>query len=681
MASFNSLTEIRRHGERLVRLYRVALGRDPNRTELQSGVERLQAGEVLRSLAADVISTAESTQRAEPSAAPKNISLEVSLSNAGLDGDQRIAAMRLLQAAIDFGADEAEAIAMLADSPPLRASLPLLPGLAPGSPPDDDTAYHLWVATYDTPAPAGIAPPPSQTGPGVIIVMTASDTSIESALRSVESLSGQSYPHWQLHLAARTLSPWAAQALAAAAAAEPRLVLKAPSPDGQPWPPPAADEALICFLEPGDTLAPSALQEVVATFQSSPELELVYSDEDVGRGIHRRAPRFKPDLSADLLLVGNAIGQLAMYRASLLRRVRRPVAAPFAAYDLALQAVALIGVDRVGHIPAVLCHRSAPPTDWPAPATTPPRQAPGLVSIEPGEWPRLRFRLPEPPPLVSTLILTRDRPELLAACIRGLLEATDYPSLELIIVDNGSTDPQALTLLDRLAATARASVLRRHEPFNFAAMNNVAAARATGEVLLLLNNDVEPLHPDWLREMVSHAMRPDVGAVGAKLLYPDGRLQHAGLLLGPNGSATHVGRHARSDDPGYDGQLACTRDLSAVTGACLAMRRSVFEQIGGMQEKLAVAWNDVDLCLRVRAAGLRVVWTPHATLTHRELSTRGDEALDATKLARFRAEQSLMRELWGRALDEDPFLNPNLLATEAGPLVLTRPRRARPWEA
>ena len=199
-------------------------------------------------------------------------------------------------------------------------------------------------------------------------------------------------------------------------------------------------------------------------------------------------------------------------------------------------------------------------------------------------------------------------------------------------------------------------------------------------MLLLLNNDIEVLHRDWLREMVSHAVRPGVGAVGARLLYPDGTLQHGGILLGPEGAATHVGRGAARDAPGYLGQLTCTRDLSAVTAACLAMSRDVWGAVGGMDERLAVTWNDIDLCLRVRAAGLRVIWTPHAVLLHREGVTRGLEARDTARQERFREEQALVRATWGDAVERDPFLNPNLVATEAGPLALTRPRHRRPWD-
>ena len=491
----------------------------------------------------------------------------------------------------------------------------------------------------------------------------------------------------------RVRSAWPREALTAAAREEPRLrLLNAPEgpsshADWQQAGLALCSGKLVCFLDAGDTLPPTALQEVVAAFVAHPECQLLYTDEDVADAGGRRAPRFKPDFSPDLLLAGNSIGQLAVYRVELVDRLGGLGAgrAPYAYYDLALRAAALIGAGGIFHVPAVLCHRAEPARDWPAFPECPSRVAPSklaeeLPAVERTGWPRLRFRLPDPPPLVSVIVPTRDRPDLLAACACGVLDRTDYPAIELLVVDNGSREPEAMALLSRLEATARVRVLRRPGDFNFSALNNTAAAEAAGEVLLLLNNDTEVLHSDWLDELVSHASRPDVGAVGARLLYPDGRVQHAGMLLGPGCAAVHVGRFARSDDPGYDGQLHCTRDLSAVTGACLALRRETFLSLGGMEERLAVAWNDVDLCLRVRAAGLRVIWTPHAVLLHREAASRGLEAEEAAKLARFRREQALMQERWQQAMEVDPFLNPNLLASEGGPLVLGRPRIRRPWQ-
>jgi GT2 family glycosyltransferase len=281
--------------------------------------------------------------------------------------------------------------------------------------------------------------------------------------------------------------------------------------------------------------------------------------------------------------------------------------------------------------------------------------------------------------MVTVVVPHRDRADLLATCTAGVLERTDYPALEVLIVDNGSTEAATERLLARLTEDGRVRVLPQPGPFNFAALNNAAVAQARGDVLLLLNNDTDVLEAGWLRELVSHVMRPDVGVAGARLLYPDRTIQHAGILLGPGMAATHVGRGAPLGDAGYLGQLACTREVSAVTAACLCLRTEIWRMVGGMDERLAVTWNDVDLCLRVRKAGKRVIWTPHATLLHHESVTRGFECADPARLARFREEQQLMRTIWGEWLNEDPFLNPNLLAEESGRLVLTKPRGQRPW--
>jgi GT2 family glycosyltransferase len=682
MATFATFAETRALGAPIVRLFQVALGRDPSPASLAEFVGRLRAGTELAALARDLVGTDEFERLHGPGKAVDEAF--VGRLCASVLGDQDDRHVRLLAA---LGGTRPELVAAIAESPQGRARIPLLPGLAPGAPPDDPVAYRFWVEEYDSPNPAALARLPAIAGPRVTVAMLAGDMTAEAALRTVESLRRQVYPDWELCLAARLLSPWPREALQRLAQEEGRVRLL----DAEAGAPRAAvlgralasgTGALACVLAPGDRLAPTALYEAVAALAAHPEALLLYTDEDALDGDARHSPRFKPAFSPDAMLAGDAIGQLALYRVGLLDQIGglRPDAAPHEFYDLAFRAAAAAGPGRVHYLPAVLCHRASPTPDWPAPPASPRRDAPGLDSIASGAWPCPRFRLPDPAPLVSVIVPTRDRADLLAACAAGVLERTDYPALELLIVDNGSADPDAVALLAELDGTPRVRVLRRPEPFNFATLNNAAAADARGDVLVLLNSDTEVLHPDWLREMVSHAVRPGVGVVGARLLYPDGTLQHGGILLGPAGAATHVGRGAPRDAPGYLGQLACTRDLSAVTGACLAIRRETWRAVGGMDERLAVTWNDVDLCLRVRAAGLRVIWTPFATLLHREAVTRGLEAEDSGRQARFREEQALVAETWGDALERDPFLNPNLVATEAGPLALTRPRHKRPWE-
>nr|MBA2586027.1 glycosyltransferase [Chthoniobacterales bacterium] len=296
-----------------------------------------------------------------------------------------------------------------------------------------------------------------------------------------------------------------------------------------------------------------------------------------------------------------------------------------------------------------------------------------------GIYQRVKYRLPTRPPLVSIIIPTRDRVELLRKCIGSLARQTNYPAYEIILVDNGSTEAGTTDYYASLANEPGIELLRHPGDFNFSRLCNAGVEAAHGEIVVLLNNDVEILDPDWLTEMVSLALRPDVGAVGARLWGPDGRLQHGGIVLSRHniGSYAHFG--LRRTDLGYFSKLHLTQNVSAVTAACLATRREVYQRAGGLNEReLAIAFNDVDFCLRLRAAGLRVIWTPNADLVHYESSSRGLEDT-AEKQDRFHREIAYMRERWGEVLDRDPFYNPNLsLGTELFTLALP-PRIEPPW--
>jgi GT2 family glycosyltransferase len=288
----------------------------------------------------------------------------------------------------------------------------------------------------------------------------------------------------------------------------------------------------------------------------------------------------------------------------------------------------------------------------------------------------------------------------LEQCVDGVLYRTDYSNIELLIIDNGSIEPAMVALLDRLAGEdRRVRILRLPGPFNYSLLNNAAARAAKGEVMLLLNNDMDVIESDWLREMVSHALRPDVGIVGAKLIYTNETIQHGGVVLGPRGQITHLHRFASRNDPGYRGQLALARTLSAVTGACVAIRRAVFFAVGGFDEvNLQVGFNDIDLCLRLRKSGYRVLWTPFAELFHVESVSRGYDDFaelfqlesvwrgyeDADPLKRERGvrEWQHMHQTWGAMLEAgDPFHNPNLLFEWDHLEIPSAPRRPKPWRA
>ncbi len=607
----SALTILLSEGAPVVRLFRSALRRDPTASELDGGRELLREGGSLLPLAASLIKGRE-FQRVHRRA---------------------------------WGADE---LLAYASSSAAIAETSLLPGLLPGMPPDELTAYALWRRLYEPTTEA----PRDHDRAGLAIAMAVGDTEVEAALQSIASLRRQNNTRWTLHLATRLLSQWP-QEMIRSAAADARII-ELPCTGHDPLHV-AIDAAvrqsdLVILLEPGDVLAQGALGAVIRELADS-GADMLTTDEDVlDPDGERRLPRFKPAWSP---ISQEPPGQLAVYRSRLLREA---AAAPDRDFDDPVAAIAAAAArlaDRLVHLPAILCHR---------PYSRRSRQSRASAPVQ-------------APNLTTTIIVpVRDRPDLLAACADGVLHRTSHDALELLIIDNGSEQPETLSLLKDLTADQRVRVLPAPGPFNFAHLNNIAAEMATGDLLVLLNNDIEVRDGAWLTRLGSLACRPDVGAVGARLLYPDGTIQHAGILLGPDGAATHVGRHFPADDPGYLGRFEQVAELSAVTGACLAIRRDVWRGVGGMDERLAVTFNDVDLCLRVRAAGLRVLWTPHATLVHHEAQTRGHEADDPVKLERFQREQAIVRETWGRAVDEDPFLNPNLLAMPSGHLVLTRPR-------
>lgn len=580
----------------------------------------------------------------------------------------------------------ADALAAIAGSDLVRLRDPVLPGLFPGVPPDDPVAYAVWVELYDTP-PAPLSLPPLP-GPRVTLAMQAGDSETEAALRTLASLQAGAYQDWEVCLATRLHSAWPARILAQAAEAEPRLRLL-PGPgglDGLNAALAACTGTLAGFVQPGDTLAPTALWEVVQAWTAHPHPALIYTDEDqLGPDGARRSPRFKSgDITGDSRHVHQAgipLGGLALYGSATLEK-RGGLKPGDAKWPDPHQHMAFLAIllthppDAIIHVPAVLLHRAAPPP---------------AVKLMP------RMTASDRTVPTSVIMLTKDRADLLAASTAGIMaeiplgppdgDASGPLDNELLIVDNGSTDPDALALLNTLAARPGVRILHRPGPFNFSAFNNDAAREATGDILLLVNNDLEMPQPGWWRALLLHAIRPGpapsysagaVGIVGARLLHRDGTLQHGGMVLGPEGRATHVLRGAPRDAWGYEGQLAVPREVSAVTGACMAIPREVWHRVGGMNEDLPVAWNDVDLCQRVRAAGLRVMWTPDAVLTHLENETRGQDAADPVRQARFLADAARYRAAWGAAADEDAFLNPNLAAI-GGALVLVPPRRPRPW--
>ena len=419
----------------------------------------------------------------------------------------------------------------------------------------------------------------------------------------------------------------------------------------------------LCFLDHRDVLAPGALQLVGDTLARHPALDIVFADEDWLDGEEGRVrPFIKPGWNVELARGRDLLGPFAFLRSDL---VRTAVITDGPAWrtDLANQVIARTQPERIGHIPAVLCHRTLAPDEADQRAAARldlhRRGIPARVERAGDHMCRVVYDLPDPPPLVTLMVPTRDRAGLLQVCADAVLNRTDYPAIELLLIDNGTVEPDALDLMAELARDDRVSVLRQDAAFNWSALNNAGAAVARGDVLLLLNNDIAVLRPDWLTELVRHAMQPGVGAAGAKLLYPDGTVQHAGLTTDHRGIGRHLFRHAPGDSAGPFDLMALARDVWGVTGACLAIRRDVFAAVGGLNEALPVACNDVDLCLRLTASGYRIVWTPWSVVEHRELASRPPDHSSERQAAAGEELARLQRD-WGALMQFDPYLHPAL---------------------
>jgi GT2 family glycosyltransferase len=283
-----------------------------------------------------------------------------------------------------------------------------------------------------------------------------------------------------------------------------------------------------------------------------------------------------------------------------------------------------------------------------------------LIQTKTTGLPHLRYLAGEPPGLVTLIIPTRDRADLLDLCIRSILRHTTYRPFEIIVLDNDSKETATFRVFQSLQQDSRVRILHCPGPFNFSALNNFAVREARGDLLGLINNDIEVIDGKWLEEMVGLAMRADVGCVGAKLMFPDGRIQHAGVTVGLWGVAGHGQRLLPSDAPGYMNRMRYTHEVSAVTAACLVVRKSVYVEVGGFDEAgLKVAFNDVDFCLKVRDAGYRNLWTPFAELVHHESASRGFDFSPA-KAKRSVLEANVIRRRWGPRLFHDPYYSPNL---------------------
>lgn len=530
--------------------------------------------------------------------------------------------------------------------------------------------------------------------PLISVVLPIRNSDAALLHKAIQSVLGQTYPQWELIISDDASGHDELTSVQLSYAADKRIRwIEGPACEGIAANTNRAIAAssgdYIAFLDHDDELAPDALYHVAASLQDY-RYCLLYSDEDrieedeFGQPIHH-TPFFKPGFDPDLLLSINYICHLVVFRRDILTALGglRTGFEGAQDHDLLLRAVSSLSPRDIRHLPRVLYHWRVTPGSV--------SRTPGLsdqiqnnieaavkdhlrrlnvaAEVEPHSEPlgsarqyatRVRWPLPASPPKISIILPTRDRVDLLRPCVRSLIDSLrTYPGeYEILLIDNDSCERETLDYLSNLNTEPSIRLIRFRGPFNYSAINNAGARAASGQVLVFLNNDTLVLTKDWCVELVAHAMREDVGAVGARLLYSDGTIQHAGVLLGVEGIAGHecVGDNPRSD--GYFGRSRLLRSAAAVTGACLATRRAIFLELdGGFDElSLKVAFNDVDYCIRVRKAGYRVVYNPFAVLYHFESKSRGREISEEQR-KRHRAEAAAFYLRWKAADIFDPYYN------------------------
>ena len=562
--------------------------------------------------------------------------------------------------------------------------------------------YPRWIRHFDTldrrtrqslkADVARLSSPPLMS-----VLMPISAESAQRAERAIRSVQAQLYPRWELCLAIeRSVVQPVSETLRALARQDERIRL-AEVDAAACW----ADKAnaalklatgdFVAMLAPGDALTEHALYWVAKELIAHPETDLIFSDEDkIGPKATRVEPWFKSDWNPALMLTCNAFGQLGVYRRDILARAGgfRPGFDGAEEHELVLRCARVSQGDRIRHIPRILYHRGA--DSGPEPANIDVREAGRRAVTEylaaqniSAEVRNGRagyeivYPVPSPHPRVSIVMATTARPAILAPCLTSLIEKTRYDNWDVILMVNERDRqiPERGALLDSMAERPNVQVAAYADrPFNYSWVNNLGAAGASGDILCFLNDDTEVITPDWLDQLVARVSLPRVAAAGPMLYYPDGTIQHAGVILGLSGIAGHACVREPRGSCGYFGRACLEQDVSCVTAACMAIRADVLRAVGGFDEAMPLAYNDVDLCLRLRSAGWRILWTPAAELLHRELASVGRHSVGA-RAEQFARDVALMGQRWRPALDADPFYNVNL-SLERGYRLAFPPRHA-----
>ncbi len=551
--------------------------------------------------------------------------------------------------------------------------------------------YGIWISKNE-PTPSKLKQYARESRdfryrPLISIVTPVFDPEVYWIKAAIDSVLAQAYDRWELCLADASTKEDVKACLKEYAGRDTRIKIKFLAENkgisGN------TNEAMamaggefVGLLDHDDMLSPDALYEIVKLLQADPDADMIYSDEDkIDLKNNRFEPYFKPDWSPDMFLSCMYTCHFGVYRKSIIDELGgfREGYNGSQDYDLVLRFIERTGA--IKHIPKILYHWRAVPGSAAYSADAKKyayvsakkalsdyMQRNGIEGkVMDGAWTgsyRIQRDLVSTPS-VSIIIPTRDKPDVLKKCVDSILGKTCYLHYEIVIVNNGSDLKKTYDYFNELKAIANVRIIDYNEEFNFSAINNYAARQASGEVLLFLNNDMEVISGEWLSAMLEHVQRKEVGAVGGKLLYPNNTIQHAGAILGLTGGsdvgvAGHWHKHHPADSHGYFGRSHIIQDLSCVTAACMMIRKEIFNELGGFDENIAVAFNDVELCIRIRQQGYLIVYTPYALLYHHESLSRGYED-SPEKQARFAREVKYVRDKWGSVIDSgDPYYSPNL---------------------
>lgn len=555
---------------------------------------------------------------------------------------------------------------------------------------DDD--YPRWVMKYDTfdkemLEQLNVSAKNLGFTPLISIVMPVYNTPVEYLEQAINSVQNQAYKNWELCIADdASTNADVIKLLKRYEEQDERIKVVYCEKNGHISK--ASNKALelvtgdyVALLDHDDLLREHTLYLVVKELNDHPDCKFIYSDEDkVTEDNVRINPHFKPDWSPDLLLSMNYLCHFSVFKTDIIKEIGgfREGYEGSQDYDLQLRFTERLASNEIRHLPYVLYHwRIMPGSTASGPGEKDYCAEAGLHAVNDyfirnkirasaslipnwGTIVNVKYDLPDVLPLVSIIIPTRNGFHYLKQCLDSIFEKTTYSNYEIIIVDNNSDEQDLIEYLEDLQKKDKVNVSSYPGKFNYSAINNFAVGKAAGEIICLLNNDTEVISSEWLSELVSHALRPEVGVVGAKLLYDDDTIQHGGVLVGVGGVASHAHRLLHKSLHGYFGRAGVTLNYSAVTGACMAVRKELYLKLGGLDEDVfAVAYNDIDFCLRVREQGYWNVWTPMALLYHYESKTRGYEDTPEKKI-RFEKEQENFRDKWGRYMENDPAYNPNL---------------------